>query len=74
MLSLKKAKEALSQVIKSLPSDTIIKRGIELFNFGKVHDLLETQRNHYYMKVFGTSAVYELEIQISSSKKNKGDM
>ncbi|KAK2620259.1 hypothetical protein CFV95_015235 [Leptospira interrogans] len=71
MLSLKKAKEALSQVTKSLPSDTIIKRGIELFNFGEVHDLLETKQNHYYMKVSGTSAVYELEIQISSPKKTK---
>lgn len=71
MLSLKKAKEALSQVTKSLPSDTIIKRGIELFNFGEVHDLLETKQNHYYMKVSGTSAVYELEIQISSPKKRR---
>lgn len=71
MLSLKKAKEALSQVTKSLPSDTIIKRGIELFNFGEVHDLLETKQNHYYMKVSGTSAVYELEIQISSTQKNE---
>lgn len=38
MLSLKKAKETLSQVTRLLPSDTIIKRGIELFNFGDVHD------------------------------------
>lgn len=71
MLSLKKAKEALNQVTKLLPSDTIIKRGIELFNSGEVHDLLETKQNHYYMKVFGNSAVYELEIQISSPKKRR---
>ncbi|EKR74845.1 hypothetical protein LEP1GSC041_3062 [Leptospira noguchii str. 2006001870] len=71
MLSLKKAKEALSQITRLLPSDVIIKRGIELYNSGDVHDLIETKRNHYHTKVLGNSALYELEIQISSPQKTK---
>ncbi|EMO24649.1 hypothetical protein LEP1GSC170_0016 [Leptospira interrogans serovar Bataviae str. HAI135] len=71
MLSLKKAKEALSQITRLLPSDVIIKRGIELYNSGDVHDLIETKRNHYHTKVLGNSALYELEIQISSPQKRR---
>ncbi|EMJ96287.1 SWIM zinc finger family protein [Leptospira alstonii] len=71
MTNLKKARETLSKTVGYAPSDTIVERGMKLFDAGAVYDLVETKSNCFYAKVFGNTSDYELRIENIKSKKAK---
>ncbi|MBM9499204.1 hypothetical protein JWG44_02915 [Leptospira sp. 201903071] len=63
MITVKEANLILDQMVGYRPSDTIVQRGIDLFEIGAVESYTETRPDSYWVKVFGETNDYRLQIR-----------